>query len=294
MKFKTHLFSLIARLAVIAVAIPIHLQAQTVLSDNFDGGTIDPTLWQTSEPFSDSSITEGGGYAIFENRGRIITVTNLPTAIDITGSFAFTGNIHDDFTILTRTDGITSNPSAEYDHGMKFALQIENDLGQTTNNVTIIRNSYPATSPVLATGTYPLSLNTFYNFRITDDGTKLAFYINDLTNPVVTASDSTTYSNLLAVYNREGAGGGSTISAGSISELEFITVQEIPNLASVSPALCLNTTNLVVGGNYQIQTSGDLTNWTNYGAPFIATATNEPQYVNVTASQGFYRIEPAP
>jgi hypothetical protein len=65
-------------------------------------------------------------------------------------------------------------------------------------------------------------------------------------------------------------------------------------LVSASPALQLNTTNLAVGGSYQIQTSSDLINWTNYGTTFIATATNAPQYVGMTSLQGFYRIEPAP
>lgn len=65
-------------------------------------------------------------------------------------------------------------------------------------------------------------------------------------------------------------------------------------LVSASPALQLNTTNLAVGGSYQIQTSSDLINWTNYGTPFKATATNATQYVGMTGSQGFYRIEPSP
>jgi hypothetical protein len=59
-------------------------------------------------------------------------------------------------------------------------------------------------------------------------------------------------------------------------------------------ALQLNTTNLVVGGSYQIQTSTNLINWFNYGIPFIAISTNAPQYVNMTSSQGYFRLLAAP
>ena len=67
-----------------------------------------------------------------------------------------------------------------------------------------------------------------------------------------------------------------------------------PQLTTVAQALRLNTTNLVVGASYQIQNSTDLTNWNNYGAPFIAISTNSPQYVDVTGSLGFFRIIFAP
>jgi len=65
-------------------------------------------------------------------------------------------------------------------------------------------------------------------------------------------------------------------------------------LSGAAQALRLNSTNLVTDGSYQIQESPDLINWTNYGSPFTATSTNAPQYVDATASKGFFRILPAP
>jgi hypothetical protein len=65
-------------------------------------------------------------------------------------------------------------------------------------------------------------------------------------------------------------------------------------LCGATLALQLNTTNLVVGGSYQIQTSADLATWENYGTPFIATSTNTPQFVSMSASQGYFRILAAP
>ena len=162
----------------LACSLTCGAMAQTILSDNFNGSTINSSLWQTSTPFSDSSITEGGGNAIFQNRGRLLSTALLPTYIDVTGSFQFTGNIHDNFEIETRTDGTSSNPYGYFDRGISFGFVIQGDLGNTANNIFIDRFNYPTASDIdLARGTYALSLNTFYNFRITDDGNNLALYI---------------------------------------------------------------------------------------------------------------------
>jgi len=201
---------------------------QTLLYDDFNGSTINPSLWQASTPFSDSSITENGGSAVFQNRGRLLTTASFPAALDITGRFEFAGSIHDVFRIVTRTDGITSNPWAEFDHGIGFSFSIENDSNQTAGNVFIVTHGWPGVSTELARGTFPMALNTFYDFRITDDGNNVALYVNDLVNPLLTASDSSVYGNAIGLSNREGGGGGSWISDGSVTELDWINVSEIP------------------------------------------------------------------
>lgn len=213
----------------LACSLTCGTSAQTILSDNFNGNTINTNLWQASTPFSDSSITESGGNAVFQNRGRLQTAFGLPTGVDITGRFSFVGNSHDSFEISTRTDGITSNPYGYFDHGIAFGLSIMGDAGNNSGNVWIIHDGYPGpTEYDLARGTFSLTQNTFYNFRITDDGNNLAFFVGDLTTPLLTAIDSSIYGNLIGILNREGSGGGSTISAGSVVQLDFLTVQAIP------------------------------------------------------------------
>jgi hypothetical protein len=170
-------------------------------------------------------MTESGGNAVFENRGRLLSAASLPTSLDITERFEFTGNIHDQFQVVLRTNGLTTNPSGEFDNGIHFKFAIESDTGSTVNQVYISDTSYPHET-FLALGTFPLSLNTFYNFRITDDGTNLALYINDFVNPFLTATDSNSYGSQLGLYNREGNG---AISAGSVTQLDFITVVPEPS-----------------------------------------------------------------
>src|ERR1043166_2077185 len=192
-----------------------------LLHDAFNGASIDNSLWQPSAPLPQSSMTESGGSTVFKNRGRLLSVGSLPASVEVTGSFQFTGNIHDQFQVVLRTNGATTNPSAEFDNGIHFKFAIESDSGNTTNQVYISDLSYPNSEVILAIGTFPMSLNTSYNFRITDDGTNIALYINDFVNPFLTATDSTFYGSHLGVYNREGEGG---ISAGSITRLDFLNV----------------------------------------------------------------------
>lgn len=86
---------------------------------------------------------------------------------------------------------------------------------------------------------------------------------------------------------------GRALATNEIQQL-YQFESKLPPISSVSQALCLNLTNLVVGGSYQIEASGNLFNWTNYGSPFVATSTNMAEYVNATASQGFFKVTPSP
>lgn len=229
-------------LVLCAITCSAHAQ---ILQDDFNGSAINTSLWNTSTPFSDSSIMESGGYAVFQNRGRLSTVPPIPLVLDITGSFAFVGNIHDSFQIDTRTDGTSVDQYGGFNSCVQFGFTIQNDLGQTTSNIAIAVNISGDTNYVqVGRGTYALALDTFYNFRITDDGTNVALYIGNLTTPLLTGSTSLLTgdgNNSVGMCNREGTGGGSSISAGSIVDLDQITIVPEPStIALVTGALsCL-------------------------------------------------------
>ncbi len=53
----------------------------------------------------------------------------------------------------------------------------------------------------------------------------------------------------------------------------FAVIPTAPNIR-IDKAVYLDSANLVVGTNYQLQVSSDLINWTNYGAAFTATNSN--------------------
>src|SRR6185436_20791589 len=111
-----------------------------------------------------------------------------------------------------------------FEHGISFRFEIQNDLGQTNGTLAIQRYAYPNVSPLLAVGDFPITSNVFYSFRITDDGKKVALYVNDLARPRVEATDTNVFGQKLGLFNREGAGGGTPINANSMVQLDFLTV----------------------------------------------------------------------
>ena len=91
----------------------------------------------------------------------------------------------------------------------------------------------------------------------------------------------------IRIYNR-------ALLSNEVQNLYQYETGRSPQLTIATLVLQLSTTNLWVGGSYQIQTSTDLLNWTNYGTPFIATSATAPQYVSITSSKSFFRILVAP
>jgi len=77
--------------------------------------------------------------------------------------------------------------------------------------------------------------------------------------------------------------------------LPVIPSTPAPITLSASRALKLTCSNVVVAGSYQIQSSTNLTGWTNYGSQFYMTGTsNLVQYVDATNNAGFFRLKSLP
>lgn len=229
---QTNLMKSKIYLAFLAISSLTSSTSAHLISDNFNNGIIDTSAWQIITPFGDSSITESGGDAVLANKGWLLSASLLPTALDITGRFQFTGSVHDQFKVVTRASGtFADNPFGEVDLGIGFEFWMMTDSGSPVNNLKIVRNTNPGSTPILSEGTFAISLNTYYDFRLTDDGTSLALYISDLSTPFLTATESSVLGSRLAIYNREGTGGGSSISDGSIVRLDYVQVVPEPSSA---------------------------------------------------------------
>ena len=80
-------------------------------------------------------------------------------------------------------------------------------------------------------------------------------------------------------------------------EIQQLYAYEAGPVVTLQKAVRPAFSNLLLGTNYQLQVSADLTNWTNQGAPFTATNTAIPsqQYFDVDAFNGlFFRLQTAP
>jgi hypothetical protein len=174
--------------------------AQT-LYDDFSGSQINASIWQVQLPFSLSSVTESGGCAVLKGRGQLIPNSSFlgsPTGIlDIRGSFAFTGGLDDFLSIVTRTDGTIAN-----EWGMVAGVSAYFDP-----RGLMIQNGDVSGTTTIATAAYTFEMNTYYDFRVTDDGSHFAIYISDLNTPVLAATDTYSVGNRVAIYDRESYGG---------------------------------------------------------------------------------------
>jgi hypothetical protein len=241
-------------------------RAQILFSDDFNGSTVNSNLWNVLLPYGDSSVTQGNGYVSVENNGRLTSVTNLPTNYEIDGRFLETANPHDNFKIVVRSDGLRDGSEAR---GIAFQFNIENDTGETTNNLRIFsigNTNGDFTTPEVAAS---LTLDTWHTFRITDDGCNLALYFDGAATPNVTAQSKYAVGHLVTCYNREGLDGGSSISANGITEIDSVTVVSEPQL-TIFTAIELGFITQT-GTIYQIQASPDLATWTNFDGQIQST-----------------------
>jgi hypothetical protein len=73
-------------LALVSFIAPLSAEV-VVFEDSFNGNTLDSSKWNTLFPFSDSTVSVGGGAVNLVARGTIATKTSFTTPYTLTGSF---------------------------------------------------------------------------------------------------------------------------------------------------------------------------------------------------------------
>lgn len=174
------------------------------LRDDFNDGSIDASLWTTLLPFSGgsfgvSALTESGGSLLFQNRGTLITKQDFG-AVDIYGRFTISGSTEDMFKVVLRTDGSFTGEHNESANGIAVRF---GHVGYNSYNIEFEHRVTPQNGIALADATYTINMNTAYDFRITDNGSQIAFYITDFNTPVLTTTTSIDEGNKIVLYNRE-------------------------------------------------------------------------------------------
>lgn len=199
--------------AVLAAGLfPHAARAQIILQDDFNDNSLDPSKWYTAQPFGDSSTLETGQRIELRNRGYLITQNQFdPTngGLRIQGQFTFTNATfpgHDNFQIVTRTNGIHGGGSGELLNGISFLL-IGNDAIGIDNRTT---------GTVL--GIAPLTINNGerFEFDVRDNGIDLFFHVQKIGGDgaaatLMATSNTLSAINRIAFYNREFNNGTSTL-----------------------------------------------------------------------------------
>lgn len=306
MKSKNHLFSLIAALGVMTGIASI-ANAQSFLTNGlvsyypFHGNANDAIGTNNGTVYGAVLSTNRFGQAnsayLFNGSSSYIDL-GAPSNLQFTNNFTitawwlFSGNSLQNPRIVSYTGGQGNGYEilTQFGYLTDRPLQCFSGDSYFSTTLSYTQNQWYAAALVVSNG----AASIYVNGTLAGSGAVETSYSFTTTNDLHIGNDAWTtewdwWGGLIddvRFYNRA----LSTNDVQALYQYESVNAQ----LVGASPALELITTNLVIGGIYQIQTSGDLTNWTNYGTSFIATATNQPQYVLVTGSQGFYRIEPAP
>lgn len=234
------------KIIVASLLLTAPLSGQILLDDQFAGIAVDSSCWAVSEPFYDSSATVSNGRLSLSNGAGVLSAISYSSPIEVMFSFAFTGGSHDSLRVFTRVDNFHVNGYGPV-HGVGVTFRVQSDPGDPTNNITL-ENSL---GNILCTATVPLVVGVFYEARLVDTGSSLAFFINGSSEPLLTAATIENFGGKVVISNREGAGNYSFISAGSVSTFDYVTISAIPEPGSYGMFLGLMSIVLCVARRRQ-------------------------------------------
>lgn len=204
-------------------------------------------------------------------------------------------------------------PAILFEHNESFLIQIAGDFcGCASPGYLISYSAYaPATFGWFLDFRQQTPTNTYCQVVVTKAGTNVTMYLNSQVVVTGYVSNPTTqpgqYLQIGRVDNEDVPGDSAfhgviddvriynrALSSKEVTRL--YAIESIP-IVSVRKAVYLDSCNLWVGTNYQVQVSSDLINWTNFGAVFTATnfywrSTNYWDVANW--NQLFFRLEIAP
>ncbi len=197
----------------------ISTHAQTVrLSDDFNGNSINSSLWNVSLPFGGSSATESGGNLTIMDRATVYSKQGFNTPYQISGIYQTTSpgttNEQEQFDVYFESNFSLFAPLASY--AVPTGVMV--DFNTLNPSIQQFDSNDTADSIILAETTTPLPDGIPYNFDITVNGSLVNVYVN---NDLLLSAEST-----LATGNQVGFEDG--IFAGDSTSINSIQVSTIP------------------------------------------------------------------
>lgn len=203
----------------------------TLLSDDFNDGVINLSLWSTnSTANSNSSVSEGGGKLTLQSRGYLIAnvggldpVNDGPIRIRGELTLAMASFPDQDFLqVVTRSDATPFGAFGEVQNGVSFEIN---------GNDFIRISTWQSGVQTFISPFVPLQVDdgdSFF-FEAIDDGLHLLLSVSEIGGQGATASVSATsnlvLSDLVTFYNRE--------LSTSIAQLDNVEIARVPEASSV-------------------------------------------------------------
>lgn len=203
------------------------LNAQT-LTDTFSGTTLNSSHWIASA-FTGGSVTVNDGLTLAA-RGRITSAYGFTGPLTITGTVSFP-NTEEYLTIMFRFSGTYDEPTyGSASDGIGVLI------GPALNGVKFhIGNNSGGDQPIHVGFSY--SIDTAYNFKVTDDGLNVSLYVNDMVTPLFTTTSGISSGNLVGLYSRENIG---------LSQISAIQITAVPEPATWGVIVGLGALGLVI------------------------------------------------
>ncbi len=211
-----------------------------LVSDDFNDNSLNPALWTVGNWTStvparsiNNNVVEQNQRIEITHAAKLITVGDFapgaqPEAgLQITGRVTFATNF-EAFRILTRSDGITPNPSdfGSVQTGVEFAFD-------NANNMTINGIGGAVITGLTNNGNVPKATGETYDFFVRDDGTNLTFTMTQVggskQRTVTAASVFAPAVNKIVMHNRENSDGNHTLF------LDDVTIASPSSLATTTP-----------------------------------------------------------
>ena len=196
-------------LALISFIAPLSAEV-LVLQDSFDGSSLDSSKWNTLLPFSDSSVSVGGGAVNLVARGTIVTKTSFTAPYTLTGSFINQNNTaHSAYSVFLlnfRTSGnVISGDIYKNLDGFMISFWPRSTVGGSEGLFLTVAN--PA-SPYGETKTTNLASQSFFPitgqehfFSLADYGDRFTFDVDGIR--MFDYTSSTSFGNKLGFASRE-------------------------------------------------------------------------------------------
>ncbi len=214
-----------------------------LLVDDFNDGSIDPAKWDTVEPFTDSHLREENGYLEVEDSGRITTVNEFTEPYQVSGSIQLSNNAKNNSKIVLRTDGAQYFSEVQ---GVALQIGVLKDSGAAQGQLALFTIGASGEDQAISEVNYTLALDTWYDFSIVDDGSKIDVFFDGAMTPTITLATAWAgVGDKISFYNREGSGNGSSISNDGLGRLDSFTVSTVPEPSTYAAILGLLSLGIV-------------------------------------------------
>jgi hypothetical protein len=187
------------------VAVPAASAQADAIFDDFNDGVLDTGLWTVLKPFPSSSATESGGKLNLFRRPYVVTADewfpNPGETLVIEFDWVISSSVSH-LNVMTRSDAAWHGAFAEASNGAGVNFSAQADWVWLVRIVNEIGADVPGASRGDVSFLIEPGIN--YRVRITDDGTNLQVFINDLTTPLVSGAVCDSFAvNHVVFYNRE-------------------------------------------------------------------------------------------